>query len=68
MSATGSNGMTGNSNTNGSKPGSTTEDGFIEVWAKNLEDVFVRIRQIVQKYPYVAMVSLVKYTCWSLCW
>ena len=60
MSVTGGagNGMTGNSNASTSKPGSATEDGFVEVWAKNLEDVFVRIRQIVQKYPYVAMVSL----------
>ena len=47
--------MAGNSNVISSKPGSATEDGFVEVWAKNLEDVFVRIRQIVLKYPYVAV-------------
>ena len=59
MSATSSagNGLTGTSNANGSKPGNTMEDGFVDVWAKNLEDVFVRIRQMVGKYPYVAMVS-----------
>ena len=45
------NGMTVNSNA----PGSATEDGFVEVWAKNLEDVFFTIRQIILKYPYVAM-------------
>ena len=51
--------MTGNNNANSSITGTTTttttEDGFVEVCAKNLEDVFVKIRQIVWKFPYVAM-------------
>ena len=33
------------------------EDGFVEVWAHNLEDEFVKIRRIVQKYPYISMVG-----------
>ena len=30
---------------------------IIEVWNNNLEEEFKKIRKIVQKYPYVAMVS-----------
>lgn len=37
MMGSASNGMPGKSNTNGSKPGSNTEDGLIEVWANNME-------------------------------
>ena len=36
--------------------GTKEEDSFVEVWAKNLEEEFAKIRQIVQKYPYVSMV------------
>ncbi len=30
---------------------------IIEVWNSNLEEEFKKIRKIVQKYPYIAMVS-----------
>lgn len=30
---------------------------IIEVWNNNLEEEFKKIRKIVQKYPYVAMVE-----------
>ena len=29
----------------------------VEVWSRNLEDSFTAIRNILQRYPYVAMVS-----------
>ena len=32
-------------------------DCIVEVWAKNMEEEFARIRQIVLEYPYVSMVS-----------
>ena len=31
---------------------------IIEVWAKNLEEEFARMRQIVQEYPYISMVRI----------
>ena len=31
---------------------------IIEVWNSNLEEEFRKIRKIVQKYPFVAMVLL----------
>lgn len=36
----------------------TSADGdstFVDVWANNLEEEFARLREIVKKYPYVAM-------------
>ena len=33
------------------------EDCFVEVWAHNMEEEFVRIRRIVQKYPFISMVG-----------
>ncbi len=47
----GGNNNHGNSMTN-------QEDVFVEVWAHNLEEEFVKIRKIVQKYPYISMVSI----------
>jgi hypothetical protein len=37
---------------------STTNIKIIDVWADNLEDEMEYIRQVVEKYPYIAMVSL----------
>ena len=48
-----SNGGSNHGNNNG-RPDNNTQ--FVEVWAKNLEEEFVRIRQIIQNYPYVSMV------------
>lgn len=31
---------------------------IVEVWNTNLEEEFKKIRKIVQKYPYIAMVGL----------
>ena len=33
------------------------EEHICEVWAHNLEEEMNRIRDIVEKYPYIAMVS-----------
>lgn len=38
--------------------GGSEPDNFMEIWAHNLDEGFDKIRHIVQKYPYVAMVSL----------
>ena len=35
---------------------------FVDVWASNLEQEFVRIREVVRHYPYVAMVSQWEYS------
>lgn len=34
---------------------SNEECGIREVWSYNMEDEFIHIRQVIQKYPYVAM-------------
>ncbi len=44
------------SGSNGRPKGGAEE--FIDVWARNLEDEFARLRRLVRKYPYVAMVSV----------
>ena len=52
-----------NNNTGGGGGGggqSSREESFVEVWAKNMDEQFDRIRHMVQKYPYVAMVSNIK--------
>ena len=36
--------------------GTGEPDEFMEVWDRNLEEAFVKIRQIVESYPYVGMV------------
>ncbi|XP_071951500.1 CCR4-NOT transcription complex subunit 7-like [Antedon mediterranea] len=36
-------------------PSQTNEAVIIDVWASNLEEVFRKIRLLVQKYPFVAM-------------
>ena len=32
---------------------------IIEVWSNNLEEEFKKIRKIIQKYPFVAMVLII---------
>ena len=36
------------------------EYGIVDVWHHNLEEEFVNIRKIVQKYNYVAMVRFLR--------
>ena len=43
--------------------GSSEPDNFMEIWAHNLDEGFDKIRHIVQKYPYVAMVSYITLLC-----
>ena len=42
----------------GTSGGGGEPDEFMEVWDRNLDEAFAKIRQLVQEYPYVAMVSL----------
>jgi hypothetical protein len=37
---------------------SNVKYNIIEVWNSNLEEEFRKIRKIVQKYPFVAMVNI----------
>ena len=41
----------------GGTGGGGEPEEFLEVWDRNLEEAFVKIRQIVESYPYVGMVS-----------
>lgn len=41
----------------GGTGGSGEPEEFMEVWDRNLEEAFVKIRQIIESYPYVGMVS-----------
>ena len=43
------------SSSSGSNSNGDPED-FVDIWARNIDKEFAKIRQIVQKYPYVAMV------------
>ena len=40
----------------GVSAGGSEPDHFMEIWTYNLEEGFDKIRQIVRKYPYIAMV------------
>ena len=42
---------------NGMPTATAPDFGIKDVWASNMEEEFKKVRQIVQKYPYVAMVS-----------
>ena len=48
--------VTMQSNSSGGGGGDPPED-FVEVWTSNLEEEFARMRKLVLKYPYIAMVS-----------
>ena len=54
--STGHGGSGNHGNSSGS--GNNQEDCFVEVWSKNMEEEFARVRQVVQKYPYVSMVRM----------
>jgi hypothetical protein len=41
----------------GGTGGNGEPEEFMEVWDRNLEEAFVKIRQIIEIYPYVGMVS-----------
>ena len=48
-------------------PGSSVpEYGIVDVWAHNLEEEFTKIRKVVQKYNYVAMVSEASGPCLNI--
>lgn len=40
----------------GTSSGGSEPENFMEIWAHNLEEGFEKIRRLVHKYPYVAMV------------
>ena len=44
-------------------PSQTNEPVIVDVWNINIDEIFRKIRMIVQKYPYVAMVSILKRCC-----
>lgn len=41
----------------GGTGGNGEPEEFMEVWDRNLEEAFVKIRQVIESYPYVGMVS-----------
>ena len=41
----------------GTGSGGSEPEHFMEIWAHNLEEGFEKIRRMVHKYPYVAMVG-----------
>lgn len=47
-------------------PGQNAEDPIVEVWASNVDEEFKKIRKLVQRYPYVAMVCSVGISCHKL--
>lgn len=42
----------------GNAGGGGEPDEFMEVWDRNLEDAFAKIRHIIDKYPFVGMVMM----------
>lgn len=46
---------------NSSKMPTTVNYGIRDVWKDNMEEEFAKIRDIVQDYPFVAMVDII--TC-----
>ena len=50
--------MVANMQSSSSGAGNGDPDEFVEIWAKNHEEEFSRLRKLVQNYPYVAMVSI----------
>lgn len=47
---------------NSNAGGGGEPDEFMEVWDRNLEDAFIKIRQIAESYKYVGMVT--KFVCY----
>ena len=47
----------------GGTGGNGEPEEFMEVWDRNLEDAFVKIRQIIETYPYVGMVRQAAVVC-----
>lgn len=42
----------------GTSSGGSEPDNFMEIWGHNLEEGFEKIRRVVFKFPYVAMVCI----------
>ena len=42
-------------------PSNVTNFNIRDVWKNNMEEEFAKIRDVVEKYPYVAMVSFTSY-------
>lgn len=40
-------------------PSNVTNFNIRDVWKNNMEEEFAKIRDIIENYPYVAMVSLI---------
>lgn len=38
-------------------PTAIVEHGITDVWSYNMDEEFAKMREILEKYPYVAMVS-----------
>ena len=47
-------------------PSNVTNFNIRDVWKNNMEEEFAKIRDIVENYPYVAMVRFLDFLYYSL--